>query len=90
MRRLNVPSIMCSLAGNYTSSYRDPNKTLQECKDVLPPDLRIQLKLVLNHHNPTKFVGHFKAHQRRQARACGNHASVVNNVPKVESVLNKE
>ena len=40
--------------------------------------------------NPTKFVGNITAEQLRQARACGNHTSVANNVPKVEHALNKE
>ena len=81
---------MLSLAGNYTASYRDPYKALQRCKDVLQLDVLVQLKRVLNHHNPTKFVGHVVGEQHRQAHAYGNHASVAKHVPKVESTLNKE
>ena len=44
MRRTHVTSITHSLTGNYTASYRDPDKTLQKCKDTLPPDLLAQLK----------------------------------------------
>ena len=90
MHMMHVSSIMLSLTGNYTASYRDPDKILQECKDALPPDLLVQLKRVLNHHNLTKFVGHGTTEQLRQAHAYGNHASVANNVQKVESTLSKE
>ena len=62
---------------------------LQEHKDALPPDLLAQIKIVLNHHNPTKFAGHVVEAQRRQARVYGNYASVENNIPKVECALNK-
>ena len=84
IRRLYVPSIMRSLTGNFTFSYRDPDKTIQECKDALPPDLLVELKLVLNHHNPTKFVGYFIVYQRLKSYACGISASVVNIIQKVE------
>ena len=87
---LHVPSIMCSLTGNCTSSCRDPGKMLRECKEALSLDLFTQAKRVLHYHKPTKFTGHITAEQRRQDRACGNHALVVNKIPKVESTLNKE
>ena len=90
MHRLRVPSIMRSLAGKCTASYRDPEKMLQECKDALPPYLIAELKRVMNHHNPTKFVVHVIIEQHRKARAYDNHASVANNIPKVECSLNKE
>ena len=80
---------MLSLAGNYTASYRDPYKALQRCKDVLQLDVLVQLKRVLNHHNPTKFVGHVTAEQIRKSCAYGNYASVEKNIPNVESTLNK-
>ena len=88
--RLHVPSIMRSLARNCTASCRDPDKMLQKCKDALPSGLLVQLKRALNHHNPTKFVGHITAEQLRQAHAYGKCASAVNNIPKVESTLRKE
>ena len=81
---------MRSLTGNCTSSYKDPDKMLKECKDVLHPALFDQLKRVLNHYNPTKSAVHVMVYQRRQVRAHGNHASVSNNIPKVGSTLNKE
>ena len=81
---------MCSLTRNYTESCRYPYKILKECKDVLPLELLAQLKRVLHHYSPTKFVGHIAAEQLRQDHACGNHTSVSNDIPKVESTLNKE
>ena len=89
-RTLYVPSITRSLAENYTMSCRNLETILQGCKDALPPDMLTQLKRFLNHHNPIKFVCHITVEQSRQARACGNHASVENNIPKVEYALNKE
>ena len=70
---MNVSSIMRSLTRNYTASYRDPETMLQKCKDVLPPHLLARLKRVLNHHSPTKFIGHIISEQYRQACAYGNH-----------------
>ena len=87
---LHVPSIILSLTGNCKASYIDPDTMIQEYKYVLHPDLLAQIKLALNYYNPTKFVGHVIAEKLRHARACGNHASVTNNVPKVESTLSKE
>ena len=52
---------MCSLTRNYTESCRYPYKILKECKDVLPLELLAQLKRVLHHYSPTKFVGHIVA-----------------------------
>ena len=73
---LHVPSIVRSLAGNCTASHRDPRTMIQECKDALPPDLLAQIKRALIHYNPTNFVGHVEAEQRRQSRSYGNHSSV--------------
>ena len=81
---------MLSFTGNYIFSYRDPDKILQECKDDLPPDLIGQLKRLLNHYNFTNFVGHVTTEQRRQVRNYDSHASVENNIPKVEHTLHKE
>ena len=90
IHRMCMPSMMRSLAGNCTASYKHPDTMIKECKDALPRDLLAQLKRFLRHHNPTKFVGYVTVEQRRQDRASGNHASVANNIPKVESTLNKE
>ena len=76
MYGMHVTSIVRFLTGSYTASYRDPDTMLQECKDALPPDLLVQLR-------------HVTAGQLRQARAYSDHASVADNVPKVESTLNK-
>ena len=49
-----------------------------------------QIKRILNHHNPTKFVGNVAAEKHWQDRAYGNNISVANNIQKVESTLNKQ
>ena len=54
------------------------------------PDLLTLLKRLLYHHNPTKFIGHVAAHQRRQDRSNGNYPSVSKNIAKVETALSKE
>ena len=90
IHRLHVPSIIRSLPGNYTASYRDPDKILTACEAALTPDLLSQLKRVLCHHNPSKLRGHVTAQQRQEARKYGNHASVSKHLKKVEITLNKE
>ena len=81
--RPRVPSITRSITGNYTASYRDPDTMLRECQEMLPLDLLPQIKRVLCHHNPTKFLGRIIAEERRQVCAYGSHVLVANNVSKV-------
>ena len=88
MRKLHVPLMMCYLTG--TVSCIDPDKIRREYKEDLPLELIAQLKRILNHHNPTRFIGHVTEEQHRKYRACGNYTSVSNNMTKVEATLNKE
>ena len=67
-----------------------PRKILRECKESLLPELLIQIKRVLYHNNPTKFIGHIAAEQCMQSRDFGNHASLSNSITKVENNLSKE
>ena len=39
MYKLHALSVMHSLAGNHTASFRDPNKIIKECKGSIPPAL---------------------------------------------------
>ena len=79
-----MPSIIRSLTGNYTATYRDPDKILKACDAALTPELLTQLKRVLHHYNPSKLTGHVTAQQREEARKYGNHASVAKHLTKVE------
>ena len=81
---------MWSLTGNYTATYRDPDKVLKAFSAVLTPELLIQLKHVLHHHNPSKLAGHVTAKKSQEAYACGKHASVTKHLAKVEDTLRKE
>ena len=83
IHRLHVPSIIRSLTGNYTATYRDPEKILRACNAALTPELLTQLKRVMHHHNPSKLTGHVTAQQREEARKYGNHASVAMHLTKV-------
>ena len=90
IHRLHVPSIIRSLTGNYTATYREPDKILRACDEALTPELLTQLKRVLHHHNPSTLIGHVTAQQRQEARKYGNYASVAKHLTKVEKPLNKE
>ena len=76
---MNVPSTMCSIAGNYRASC--------SCARLHPSKLQRHATLgttcpiqkVLQHHNPTKYTCHITTEQRKEARAHGNHASVSHN-----------
>ena len=90
IHRLHVPSIIRSLPGNYTVTYRDPEKIPKAFSAVLTPDLLAQLKRVLHHNNLSKFAVHVTANQRQEAYSYGNHSSVAKHLSKVEVTLSKE
>ena len=90
IHRLYVTSIVHYLNRNYTASYRVSNKILRHHKQALPLDPLAQLKRVLNHHNPNKFIGHVEADYRRQARTYDDHHSISKNTTKLDATLTKE
>ena len=87
---LHVPSIIPSLPGNCTATCRYPVQIINSCSKALTPDLLFRLKHSLRHHNPSKRKVHVTVEKCREARVCGNHASVSKHLSKVESTLNKE
>ena len=74
---------MLYITGNYTASYRDPGRIPKERKDALFPEILAQLKRILHHHSPTKFISHMTAEKRQHSRTYGNNCSASNNIPKL-------
>ena len=74
---------MISLTRNCTAPYRDLGKILKECKETLPPEILSQIKRVLHHCNPTKFIVRITEEQHREARFSKN-------TTKVETIISKE
>ena len=61
IHKLHMPSLVRSLTGNYTASFRDRESILNRCRPILPPDVFAHLERVLNHKNPASFYGHTSA-----------------------------
>ena len=58
INRLQMPAVIRSLKGNYTTLHRNPTMILAKYEQALDKDLLEQLKRVLNNNNLSKFSGH--------------------------------
>ena len=90
IHKLDLPSVIRSLPGNYNALHRHPRAILDQCSHALSPDVTHHLRRVLANNNPSEFHGHTSAQQRLYARRYGNHKSISKNLPQTNKTLNKE